>query len=97
MLNYSSAWGNLTDLNGSITQAVINTYTIPLGSWIWFLAIFSTVMIVYIKTQSTGMAVFVGLLFFALAQSFVGLVGNSIFVIILILGLTFLLFRLWKG
>lgn len=97
MMNYSSAWSNLSSVNGSIVQSAVNVYTTSLGTWVWFLAIFVTIMVVYIKTQSTGIAVFVGLMFFALAQSLVGLVGNTMFVIILIIGLTILLFDLFWG
>ncbi len=97
VLNYSSAYANLTDVNGSLVQAAVNTYTIPLGAWAWFLVIFATMMVVYIKTQSTGLMIFVGLIFFSLAQVFVGLVGQTTFYTIIVIGLAILLFRFWKG
>jgi hypothetical protein len=97
LLNYSSALNNLTDANGSLAQAAVNTYTTSLGPWAWFFVIFATMMAVYIKTQSTGLAVFVGLLFFSAAQLFVGLVGNTTFYVLIVLGLALLLFHFWRG
>jgi len=97
MLNYSSTWANLSSVNGSISTAVLNTYTISLGAYAWFLVIFATMIVVYLRTQSSGLAIFVGVLFFALAQAFVGLVGQGIFVLLVILGIAIMLYRLWKG
>lgn len=97
MLNYSSSWGNLSSVNGSLAQAAVNTYTTSLGPYAWFFAIFATMMITYIKTQNTGLAVFVGLIMFTAAQTFVGLVGNTTFYVLMVLGLALLMYHFWRG
>jgi hypothetical protein len=90
---------NLTNelMNGSITQAAVGTYTVAIGAWAWFLAIFITMIAVYIKSQSTGTALIIGLLFFTVAQTFIGIVGNTVFYTLIVIGLAILLFKWWRG
>ena len=94
-ISYAAAYQNLT--SGNLTGAAVLTYTTPLGAYAWFLVIFATMMITYIKTQSTGLTVFVGLILLTAAQTFIGIVGDSLFYTLIVLGLAILMFKLWKG
>lgn len=94
-LDYTPAIGNLT--NGNITSAIVQTFTIPLGNYVWFLAIFVTLMLVYIKTQSVGVTVIIGVLFVTFAHSYLGIVGDSMFYVFMVVCVMVLLFKFWKG
>jgi hypothetical protein len=84
-------------MSGNFTSASVQAYTLPLGAWAWFIAIFITMIAVYIKTQSTGATIIIGLLFLTLAQTFIGVVGSTLFYTLIVLGLAILLFKLWRG
>lgn len=99
-ISYETAIANLT--NGNVTEAVIMSYTIPLGSIAWLLLIFATMMATYIKTQSTGLSALVGMLSISALQGYTTYFGTPIlndgmFFIIIVLGLAVLLFNFWKS
>lgn len=95
LTNYINLTNHLMD--GNVTTAAVGTYSVALGAWAWFLAIFITMVAVYIKSQSTGTALIIGLLFFTVAQVFVGVVGNTVFYTLIVIGLAILLFKWWRG
>jgi len=95
-ISYSAATQNLT--SGNLSGVATLAYTTPLGQYAWFLAIFATMIVVYIKTQSVGLTVFIGLLFFTVAQTMVGITGDSVFYTMIVIGVAILLFQVWwKG
>lgn len=94
-INYASALGNLS--SGNLTGATTLAYTLGLGVYAWFIVMFGTMAVVYIKTQSAGLTVFIGMLWFSVLQVTLGVVGDGIFYTLISLGLAFVLYQLWKG
>lgn len=92
-LNYSSAYANLLD--GNISQAVILTYYTPLGPYLWWLVILGTLLITYIKTQSTGITTMIGMILLFGLRFYLGAVGDFTFYILLTIGAAILMFQFW--
>lgn len=94
-LNYTPAVQKFMAMN--VTEAAVQVYTIPLGSFAWFLVIFATLIIVYIKTQSTALTSMIGILFLLFTKIYLGVIGDTLFYTLLVLSITIILYKVWKG
>lgn len=95
VFNYSNAIANLT--SGNITGAIVQTYTVSLGTYAWFLCAFATVMMMYIKTQNVGMTAITMMLWGIVAKAYLGGTGDVLFYVITALCITVVLVKLWRG
>lgn len=93
-LNYSAAYNPL--LAGNITDAVIATYYTPLGPYLWWIVVFGTLLITYIKTQSAGITTMIGIVLLFGLRFYLGAVGDFTFYIMLTIGGAILMFQFWN-
>lgn len=93
-INYTSAINLLN--GGNTTQAVVATYTTPLGVYAWFLVTIATLIMVYIKTQSAGLTAMVGLVFLSAARFYLGIIGDGVFLTVMAFCIMIVIFRFWK-
>lgn len=92
--NYTPALELMQD--GNITNAIISTYTTPLGAYAWWLVVLATLLITYIKTQSAGLTTMVGMVFLFGAKIYLGAIGDGMFWTLTILGGTILFVQFWR-
>lgn len=92
--NYSSALELMQ--NGNMTDAVLATYTTPLGPYAWWLVLFATLLITYVKTQSTGLTTMIGMILLFGMKTYLGAVGDGMFWTLLVLGATILFVQFWR-
>ena len=92
-LDYTAAFANLTA--GNFSGAVRLTYETPLGNFAWIAVIFTTLAMVYIKTQNAGTTMIVGLMWLFFYSTYIGVVGNFLFWGIFALCLTVALVQFW--
>lgn len=95
VLNYTSAFQNLT--SGNISNAVVQTYDVTLGSYAWFLGGFATALMIYVKTQNVGLVSLWMILWMAVARYWLNYVGDAFFFAIVLLGITITFYRVWRG
>lgn len=82
---------------GNLTGATLLTYTTPLGTFFYFIILFATIAMVYIKTQSVAITAMASILLYLAMRAYVMFVGETVFFLTAVLCLTVLMFKLWKG
>lgn len=94
-------WWNLLTA-GKFFDAVIASYTSILGAWFYFLILFLSMVMIYIKTTNFGTTVLTGMIILAGFLPFAATLSGVTFVLpliygLIVLGIAIILYKLFKG
>jgi len=84
-------------LNGKVFDAVLLSYTNILGMWFYALVMFLGMGMIYIKTQNFGTVIITGIILSSAAIPFMPTQTLYIISIIIALGISLILYRVFHG
>jgi len=90
----NESWNLLT--SGKIVEAFLNAHTALMGSWFYALMAFLAMLMIYMKTQNFGTTIVTGMIITAMMIQFLPAATHMMITIFIALGITVVLYLLFK-